>query len=127
MRGRSAQETAEYNSNGFIRRGELRSTAGRAGADRRRAVVQAQWNANRERQRNGFVRSGALRSKASDADAYAKRRAHIMELLEARRKKRAATATTVAPTTVAPATTRAAIDTRVVESPNDRVRYLDGW
>ncbi len=73
--------------------------------------------------------SGPLRSRSTDAEAYAKRRAHIMELLEERRKKRAATATTTAATTLAPATTtqRPYIDTRVKESPEDRVRYLDGW
>ena len=84
----------------------------------------AEWNARKEKRANGYVASGALRSRADDADAYAKRRARIMELLEARRKARTTTATT----TRAPATTqKPAIDTRVVESPSDQVRYLGGW
>ncbi len=40
MRGRNAQEKAEFDRNGYIRRGELRSSEGRAGADRRRSAIQ---------------------------------------------------------------------------------------
>jgi len=75
---RNAAEVTEFNRNGFIRRGELRSTAGRAGADLRRRAIQSRWDARKsarkERSANGFVRRGEFRSRASDPAAYGKRR-----------------------------------------------------
>ncbi len=41
---RSPSEIEEYNKNNFIRRGLVRSIAGRAGDAQRRSFVQARWN-----------------------------------------------------------------------------------
>ncbi len=121
MRKRSAAETTEFNNRGYIRRGELRSTAGRAGADLRRKAIQSQWDARRELRTNGYVRRGEFRSRSTgDAEAYRKRRAVILAALEARRARR-----TPAPTQAPPKVERV-IDTRVVQRPDDEVSFLGG-